>query len=369
MYFGHGAYGVQAASKKYFNKNVTDLTVDECALITALLQRPNYYSPYRRPEAATRRRNIVLHNMLICGFITRENYELACEIDVEAGLKPFDAKEEFGISPYFTEWVRQYLQDKYGLNVYTDGLSVYTTIDSRIQACAEAAVKNHLPKNQAKVTAYWKARNRYLDLIPPSIIEKRGLENIKSNETFIDSIINAKAAVQVALVSLDPSNGHILAMVGGRDFEESKWNRVIQTRRQPGSAFKPIAYATAIDNGYSPSTELLNQPVVMYMDDGKIWKPMNYDHSEGGPTTLREGLRKSYNLIAVRLVQELVPPARVVEFARNLGIESKLDPVDALSLGSCGITALELTSAYGVFANKGILAKPIGILKVVDKFS
>lgn len=368
MYFGHGAYGVQAASRKYFGKDVVSVTPEESALLVALLKAPNHYSPYRRPEAAFKRRNLVLHNMLVCDFITQEQFEIFRNIDVIAGLKPFDAKEEFGNAPYFTEWVRQYLQDKYGLNVYTDGLSVYTTIDSRIQACAEVAVQNHLPNNQKKVNAYFKARNRYLDLVPPSIIEKRGLENIKSNEAFIDSIINANAAVQVGLVALDPSNGYILAMVGGRDFEESKWNRVIQTRRQPGSAFKPIAYATAIDNGYSPSTELLNQPVVVYMDNGDIWKPMNYDHSEGGPTTLREGLRKSYNLIAVRLLQELVPPARVVEFAKNLGIESHLDPVDALALGSCGITALELTSAYGVFANKGILAKPIGILKVVDKY-
>jgi penicillin-binding protein 1A len=368
MYYGHGAYGVQAASKKYFEKNVADLTLDQSALLIALLKAPNYFSPYRHPEAGLQRRNLVLHNMLVCDFISREEYEQACAIEITTGLKTFDAKEEFGTAPYFTEWVRQYLQSKYGIMVYTDGLSVYTTIDTRIQACAEVAVKNHLPTIQAKVTHNFKTRNQYLDLIPPSIIEKKGLQNIKSNPAFIDSIINANAAVQVGMVALDPSNGYILAMIGGRDFEESKWNRVVQTRRQPGSAFKPIAYATAIDNGYSPSNELLNQPVVVYLDNGQIWRPMNYDHSEGGPTTLREGLRKSYNLIAVRLVQELVPPARVVEFARNLGIESFLDPVDALALGSCGVTPIELTSAYGVFANKGILAKPIGILKVVDKY-
>lgn len=368
MYYGHGAYGVQAAAKKYYDKNVADLNLEQSALLIALLKAPNYFSPYRRPEAGLQRRNLVLYNMFVCDFISREEYDRAKNTEITAGLKPFDAKEEFGIAPYFTEWVRQYLQSKYGLKVYTDGLSVYTTIDTRIQACAEVAVKGHLPTLQAKVDNNFKARNQYLDLIPPSVIEERGLQNIKSDPAFIDSIINANAAVQVGMVALDPSNGYILAMIGGRDFEETKFNRVVQTRRQPGSAFKPIIYATAIDNGYSPSTELLNQPVVMYLENGQIWRPMNYDHSEGGPTTLREGLRKSYNLIAVRLIQELVPPPRVVEFARNLGIESFLDPVDALALGSCGVTPLELTAAYGVFANKGILAKPMGIIKVVDKY-
>lgn len=370
MYFGHGAYGVQAAARKYFNKDVINLTVEESALLAALLQRPNYYSPYRNPDAATRRRNIVLHNLLVCNYISREEYEIARIVPITENLKKFDANEEFGIAPYFTEQIRRYLQKKsnYGIKVYTDGLSVYTTLDSRIQAAAEAAVKQYLPPSQEKVNKYFKQRNRFRRFLDPEYVRERGIKNIAADEAFVDSVINANAVVQIGLIALDPATGYILAMIGGRNFEESKWNRAIQTRRQPGSAFKPISFAAAIDNGYSPSTELLNQPVVLRMDNGDIWNPQNYDHSEGGPTTLREGLRKSYNLIAVRLIQELVPPVEVVKFARFLGIKSHLDAVDALALGSCGLTLVELTSAYGVFANKGILAQPMSMIRVEDKY-
>jgi len=366
MYFGHGAYGVQAAAQKYFGKNVLDLRVEECALLTALLQRPNYYTPYRNPKATLDRRNVVLHNMLVCDYLSREEYESARQTPIK--IKEYDEREEFGIAPYFTETIRQYLQEKHGLKVYTDGLSVYTTLDSRIQACAEAAIKAHLNQSQEKFNKTMRIRDRFLEFLDPDYVRRRGIQNIRNDEAFVDSVIDANSPVQVALVALDPKTGYILAMVGGRDFEESKFNRVLQTRRQPGSAFKPIAYAAAVDNGYSPSTELLNQPVVSYMVDGTPWKPENYDHSEGGPTTLREGLRKSLNLIAVRLIQELVPPARVVEFANNLGIESPLDAVDALALGSCGVKPIELTSAFGVFANKGISAKPMDIIRVEDKY-
>lgn len=366
MYFGHGAYGVQAAAQKYFNKDVISLNLVESALLTALLPRPNYYSPYRNPEVALRRRNTVLHNMLTCRYITREEFEHARNTPIE--VKEYDPKEEFGIAPYFTEMIRQELQTKYGLGLYTDGLSVYTTLDSRVQVCAEAAVKSYLPTLQEKVTRYYRTRDRYLEFIPKEYIRERGLERIRADKALVDSVLKANITVQTACVALDPTNGYILAMIGGRNFEESKYNRVVQARRQPGSAFKPIAYATAIDNGYSPATELLNQPVVVQLVTGEIWKPLNYDHSEGGPTTLREGLRKSYNLIAVRLVQELVPPSQVVDFAHKLGIESQLDAVDAIALGCCGVTPLELTSAYCVFDNKGIRTRPMAILRVEDKY-
>lgn len=366
MYLGHGAYGVQAAAKKYFDKNLLNLSIEESAMITALLQRPNYYSPFRNPTAALSRRNLVLRNMLNCHYLTKEEFEQSIQTPIYT--REFDENEEFGIAPYFTEWVRQQLQDRYGIKLYEDGLSVYTTIDTRIQACAEAAVKSHLHVNQEKITTYYRTRDRFLQFLTPEFIKAKGIENIRANKAFIDSVIEANATVQVGLVALDPQNGDILAMIGGKNFEQSKYNRVLQARRQPGSAFKPIVFATAIDNGYSPSTEVLNQPVVLYLDNGDIWKPENYDHSEGGPTTLREGLRKSLNLVSVRVIQELVPPREVVKLAKNLGISSNLDAVDALALGSCGITPLELTAAFGVFGNKGIYAEPRSIIRVEDKY-
>ncbi|MBN1352269.1 PBP1A family penicillin-binding protein [candidate division KSB1 bacterium] len=366
MYYGHGAYGVQAAAHRYFKKRLFELTPADAALIVAQLQRPSYYSPYRNPKAALHRRNVILNNMRVCGYLSEDGYEF--EKNRPLTLSPFTQEEEFGIAPYFTEWVRQELQKKYGYNVYTDGLSVYTTLDSRLQAAAEAAIKTHLPEVQASVTKRLKVGDRLKRFIAPELLAEKSFRELKSDTAFIDSVISANAAVQVALVSIDPRTGYILAMVGGRDFAESKFNRAIQALRQPGSAFKPIAYAAAIDNGYSPSTELLNQPVVVIMPDGKRWQPQNYDRSEGGPTTLRKGLQHSLNLIAARLVQELVPPRQVVDFAHKLGITNDLQAVDAIALGACEVIPIEITSAFGVFANKGLLAQPIAITKVVDKY-
>ncbi|UCE05239.1 MAG: hypothetical protein JSW07_16695, partial [bacterium] len=174
--------------------------------------------------------------------------------------------------------------------------------------------------------------------------------------------------IQVALVAIDPANGHILAMIGGRDFEKSKWNRAIQATRQPGSTFKPIVYTAAIDNGYAPCFELLNQPVVLYLPNGDRWAPHNYDYSQGGPTMLRDGLKHSYNLVTARLVQEVVPPKTVADYAHKLGLSTPIPPYDAIALGSADVILIEITSAFGVFANQGVLAKPLYIFKVVDKY-
>lgn len=366
IYFGHGAYGVQSAAYRYFKKRLNDLTLEEVTLIIAQAPSPSYFSPYRNPEAALRRRNIILRNMLVCNHISLNEYEYAKNRPLK--LSPLNPEEEFGIAPYFTEWVRQQLQSKYGKDVYTDGLTVYTTLDTRIQAAAEKATKAHLPTIQEKINKNFKTGNKWRKFIDPELLRKKSFNELKSDPVLVDSLIEANATVQVALVSIDPKTGYVLAMIGGRDFGESKFNRAIQAKRQPGSAFKPIAFTAAIDNGYSPSTELLNQPVVVIMPDGTRWNPPNYDHSEGGPTTLRCGLQHSLNLVAARLVQELVPPRVVVDFAHKLGISNELQAVDAIALGACEVVPIEITSAFGVFANKGLLAKSISIIKVVDKY-
>lgn len=366
IYFGHGAYGVQAAAHRYFKKPLRDLTLDEAALIIAPAPNPTYYSPYSNPGAVLRRRNVILRNMLVCGYITQEDYEYARNTPINLAEKNPD--EEYGIAPYFTEWVRQQLQDTHGYDVYTRGLSVYTTLDTRLQAAAEKAVRDYLPTIQEKVTTSLRTGHKWRQFVDPEILRKKRFSELISNPTFVDSVIQANAVVQAALISIDPRTGYILAMVGGRDFAEYKFNNAIQAKRQPGSAFKPIAFAAAIDNGYSPSTELLNQPVVVIMPNGDRWEPKNYDRSEGGPTTLRYGLQQSLNLIAARLVQELVPPRAVVDFAHKLGITTELEAVDAIALGACEVKPIEITSAFGVFANKGLLAKPMPIIRVVDKY-
>lgn len=366
MIFGHGTYGVQAASQTYFGKDVNDLTIAQCALLAGMLQRPASYYPYRFPERAKKRRNVVLGRMLAEKYITREEYEQAIASDLGIIPQKEEAKDEF--AAYFTEYVRRNLQKKYGWDLYKGGMKIYTTLDSRVQACAERAVKKLLPERQAVVNRNMRKEKQFVKLVPPSLLRKHTLSELMANKTFVDSLINEKCRVQVALVAIDPRNGHILAMIGGRSFKESQFNRAVQAVRQPGSIFKPFVYTAAVDNGYMPYYEKLNQPIVVHLYDGTRWTPHNYDGSIGGKTTLREGLRRSLNLVTARLVQEDVPPEIVIKYARNLGITTPLDPVDAIALGSCGVIPIQVISAFGVFANKGVLVKPMSVLRVEDKY-
>ncbi|HDP99562.1 MAG TPA: PBP1A family penicillin-binding protein [bacterium] len=366
MYFGHGAYGVQTAAQRYFNKDAIDLNLVECALLTGVLASPTTFSPYRFYDRILQRRNLVLHNMYTQGYISEEEYLLARSEPIV--VVDSDKRLEFGIAPYFTEHIRQRLQQSYKMNLYTAGLNVYSTLDTRLQSAAERAVEAQLNKLQSSFNERLIATGKIRNYLPDSLA-KIPIPQLKKNQPgLLDSIATSNFTMQVAFVALDPNNGNVLAMIGGRDFEESKYNRAVQMRtRQPGSTFKPIVYTAAIDNGYPPSFELLNQPVVLYLPSGDRWAPHNYDRSQGGPTTLREGLRRSLNLVTARLVQEVVPPRTVVDYARKLGLTTDLPVVDAIALGSGSVSPIELTSAFGVFANQGILAKPLFYSQVVDK--
>lgn len=379
MNFGHGNYGVQAAGLYFYGKNAEELLLDECAMLTGLLQRPTTMSPYSQldvenPQAdstfrAFKRRNLVLFNMYKRGIIDDSLYTESRSAPIVSKLRIRSDDDEFGIAPYFTEYVRQELQERYHMGLYKDGYTVYTTLDTRAQASAERAVKNHLAKQQKTLATYLINKNKLRDLIDPETLEKQTYREIRKNRAFVDSLVSVKAPVQVALIALDPENGNVLALIGGRDFAESKFNRAIQMRtRQPGSTIKPIIYTAAIDNGYSPCTELLNQPVVLNLPNGDRWAPRNYDLSQGGPTTFREALRRSLNLVTVRLVQELVPPKTVVDYAHKLGLTTNLIPVDAIALGAAEVSPIEMTTAFSVFPNLGAIAKPRIILKVVDKY-
>ncbi len=345
-YFGHGVYGIQSAARKYFNKDVSELTPEESATIIALLKSPAYYSPIRHPDRSKKRRNLVLYNMYTQGYLTREEFDSLKTLPVQVAEN--SATDE--IAPYFAEYVRQklnQLQDSLGVNVYEDGLNVFTTLDSRVQRAMNAAVDSIMPGLQERVTKF--------------------LLGWKEKEEIPDSVFEQKSKVQIAFVAIDHHNGHILAMIGGRDFNESKFNRAVQAKRQPGSAFKPFLYTAAIDNGYPPSYKILNQPVVVNNPDGTRWDPENFDKKFGGLTTLREALRKSINLVAVRLILEIGPRA-VVEYARRMGITTPLRPVPSLAIGSSEVIPLELVSAYGVFANQGIRTEPIAITRIEDRY-
>ncbi|RKY75742.1 hypothetical protein DRQ07_11410 [candidate division KSB1 bacterium] len=284
-------------------------------------------------------------------------------------LKVVDRNTEAGtIAPYFCEYVRKKLYNKYGLRLYTDGLSIYTTLDTRVQACADSAIKSFIPVLEKQIWGKIVKKKKFTDWVDPPLETDEQIAEFLSDSAKVDSLLKARATLQCALVSVDPSNGDIIAMVGGRDFNKSKYNRVTQMKRQPGSNFKPFAYTVAIDNGWPPMTQLLNQPIVITMVDGTQWRPRNYDESTGGPTTLREGLRRSLNLIAARLVQKLIPPEKVVAMAKRFGFTTTIHPFDGVALGQDVVIPLELVAAYSVFANKGIRVEPTAILRVEDKY-
>jgi penicillin-binding protein 1A len=363
-YFGHGAYGVQAAAQRYFKKNVEDLKIEESALLAGLIQLPAPYSPINHPEAAKRRRNIVFYSMLECGYLTRTEFDSLKQMDI---ILPEGEKGRKTIAPYFCEYIRQMLYEKYGEKIYTGGYSIYTTLDTRVQACADSAITAFIPTMDEKILERLLNEDSFAQFVEPPLESEKDIEAFKADTARFRAFIDGKSTVQTALVCLDPTTGHILSMVGGRDFEKSEWNRATQMRRQPGSSFKPIVYTVAIDNGYPPTTELLNQPVVLIMHDGSRWDPPNFDGSTGGLTTLREGIYRSLNLISVRLVQQVIPKEEVVTYARRFGFTTPIEPVDAIALGTEEVIPLELTSAFSVLANRGVRVEPVAVLRVEDK--
>lgn len=345
-FFGNNAYGIRSAARRYFDKNVDEMDIQEAAMLIGVLKGQTYYSPLRYPERAQQRRNVVLSMMVDNGKLERAAFDSLRQLPLN--LNPVDPNE-MQHAPYFTEYIRRQLnqlQDSLAINVYEDGLRVYTTLNTKIQKYMEAAVDSTMENIQTRV------RNQ------------RAFA--KFRESMNDSLFNEITTVQIAFVAIDPHTGHILAMIGGRDFNKSKFNRVTQMTRQPGSAFKPFLYTAAIDNGYTVADEYLNQPTVEINPDGTRWTPKNYEGDVGGLMTLREALRVSKNLVAVRLISDITPQT-VIRYARAMGISSTMRPFSSLALGSFDVIPLELVSAFGIFANNGVHVKPISILKIEDR--
>ncbi|MCB0277302.1 MAG: transglycosylase domain-containing protein, partial [Calditrichaeota bacterium] len=304
---------------------------------------------------AKNRRNTVIDNLVVTGKWSELAISDPASQDAEAvkprGLGTRKYNRNSGVSPYFTEYIRQQLErmeETYKFNIYEDGLKVFTTLDSRVQTAMDSAIAQQLPtidERMVSVTNKWREENPEIE----------------------DSVFEALSVLQVAAVALDHQTGHILAMVGGRDFNVYKFNRAVQAKRQPGSTFKPFLYAAAIDNGYKPSDKLLNQPIVITNPDGTRWTPENFDRTFGGLTPLREGLRRSLNLIASRLILEIGPQV-VVDYARNMGLTTSLRPFPSLAMGSSSVIPIEMVSAFGVFANGGVLVEPFGIERIEDRY-
>lgn len=320
VYYGSGAYGVGMASKIYFGKPVSQLDLAECALLAAIPRRPNDYSPYRNPELAIKMRNVVLDKMLEMGFISKEEAERAKNEPLRLAHKQAPQTTRFK-APYFVFWIIDQLSDKYGEDfVYKSGLKIYTTLDLRLQEAAEEAIK-------------------------------RGLERAKG--------LNVH---QGALVAIDYRTGYILAMVGGKDFGESQFNRAVQAKLQPGSAFKIFVYTAAIDKGFKPEDTIMDSPVSFKGANG-IWRPKNNDGRYHGRVTLRYAFAQSINVPAVKLADKIGIDT-VIDYAHKMGITTPLAPYLSTAIGSSAVRVIDMASAIGVIANNGVRCIPQGILRI-----
>jgi len=373
VHFGHGTYGVEAATKRFFGKESKELTIDESAILVGVLPSPASYSPIRHPERAIRRKNTVLRLMREQGYLRLAEYKEA----KSKSLENIHDEPKRGTAPYFTEYVRRILEkedEALGVNIYRDGLKIYTTLDSRLQAIAEAAVLKSIEYNQNKLNKrLFNDREEFEQLSYLTIFPEDSVKMMLKGEMELYKDLRTKLLVQSAFIALNPKNGSILAMGGGRPDYHDQFNRSVQLRRQPGSVFKPFVYTTALDNGYPVTEQLLNQPVVLNvqnMDGSWVkWKPQNYDLSTGGLTTLREGLRKSMNLISVRMVQQGFAPAeQVKKTSQRMGISTNIRAVDAIALGTSEVIPIEMVAAYSALANKGVYSEPFGILRIEDRY-
>ncbi len=450
IYYGHGAYGVEAAAMAYFDKHVKDITLAEAAFIAGLPRAPSHYSPYNNMEKAWQRRAYALNRMVQEGFISANEAEKAANTEFKLKDRYKDNKNK---AQYFVEYIRQYVHKKYGgKNLYRNGLNIYTTLNLKDQQYARQAVLAGLRKADkrygyrgpigktaidvdgtmnlmdsamlnlqssdiankdiyqpgeilkgvvtkineksvdvdlgsktgtidlknmewarvpdTKIDGKWvKIKNPREALEEGDIIEVKILPNeIPLTQNRLKLALEQEPLVQGALISMDVATGQIKSMVGGRNFSESEFNRAVQAYRQPGSAFKPIIYSAALEKGLTPASIIIDSPVI-YGDDNEIdstWKPINFEQKFYGPTTLRNAITHSRNIVTVKIFQRIgMKP--MVDYIRRVGIESPLNKDLSLALGSSGVTLLDLTSTYSIFARGGIKITPSAIRYISDR--
>ncbi len=345
IYFGEGIYGIKTAARYFFNKDLKDLTLREAATLAAIVRSPVFYSPIKYPERNQKRAKLILKVMYDEGVITREEYEEALNEKIVV-TKPKNIRQK-NFGGYILEMIRDYIISRYGEDfLFKGGGKVYTTIDFNLQKTAEIV----------------------LDSLLTEIENKRKIE--PTREEFLqDTTKNKKPDyLEGALLSLNPQTGAILALVGGRSFKESPFNRIIQAKRQPGSAFKPFVYLTAIDNGFYPTDKVMDIPIVLKGQGpgGKDWKPDNYDHKYLGQLTLRDALALSRNLATVNLILKVGPDA-VVMYAKRMGIRTYLPPYPSIALGGVELSPMELITAYAPFQNGGYRIRPYFIQRIEDR--
>ena len=343
IYMGRG-FGFQNASRSYFGKNIADVNVAEAALLAAILNRPGHYDPFRYPERAKSRRDMVLDLMARQGFLSRDEAETwkafpLPEIESEGPPR--------SMAPYFEEWVRDIIQDRFGSDIYRVGMRVYTTLDFDMQRAAREALDEGLLRVESDSSAFRHPRYAEFDSV----------------ESFTGS---STPYLQGAFVALDPKTGHVLAIVGGRDFEQSKFDRVRLARRQAGSSFKPFVYTAAVASGIPASRIVVDAPVVYPQVSGEDWRPSNFGGKFKGPMTLREGLYTSTNMIAIKLGWEEVGIETVAQITRSMGIRTEIERFPSTTIGAAEVIPLQMAEAYSAFPNMGSKVRPFPILKVED---
>ncbi len=328
IYLGSSTYGVEAACQTYFGKSVEDITLAQAALIAGLPKAPSVYSPLKNPELAKKRRHIVLQQMLAAKIITLQEYTSA---KAEKIVQP-PQKTKQTQAGHFIEYVKTILKKQFDLKgIYSKGLNIHTSLNLDLQMAADKSVLNHMAQLESRM-------------------EKQGLNSEK---------------VDCALIAIDVKTGKILSMVGGKNFNKSVFNRAVQAKRQPGSAFKPLVYATAINQGFSQNDKLLDAPLSYRLDNNRTWRVNNFSKTYLGEITFRKALALSKNTPVVRLMEK-IGIAKVIEFAKNAGISSKLHYNLSLALGTSEVSLIELTASYIPFANMGIKVEPFSIVKVID---
>jgi penicillin-binding protein 1A len=427
FYLNHGVYGVETASNFYFGKSVTDLTLEEAALIAGIFRGPSLYSPYSNVDTTLRRRNHVLNRMVEEGYLSNAQGE-------EAKARPLAVlpwrRGSSDFAAYFFEEVRKYIEKKYGSEVlYRGGLKVYTTLNPTLQRYAEEALlarlremdkqkgwrkdkRNLLKEGKEKLEEEWLEswvtsyveENEVTDAVVLSVARKEAVVKVKrytgklpnkdigwTRTDNLEKLVQRGDVIQVkvkkinpaakeieasldqhpviegAFLAIDPRSGQIKAMVGGYSFQRSEWNRATQAQRQAGSAIKPILYTAALDNGFTPSTIIRDEPVE-FPDKwlGEAWSPKNYDRKYKGAVTVRMGLEESRNVVTARLL-DYISPQTGVDYCRKFGLTSTIYPYLSLSLGTFEVSLLELVSAFTVFPNKGVRVRPYFISRIEDR--
>ena len=434
MYLGHGAYGVEAASRLYFNKSNKQLNLEEAALIAGIFQTPERQSPFVDMKRALARRNIVLQRMADEKYVTQARADQAKQTPIVTRGQPTQPP---GIAPFFVEEVRKHLERRYGAKVlYENGLAVHTTIDAALQENANRAIEHGLrrydkrhgwrkprrnvleeqhsiegfrddrwsrpmvpgdvvpavvvtaPKTGAARVRFgryradlnrdayaWTRKTSAADLFKPGDLIDVAIVKLPAGSGGTANVPGADLAtvtldqtpiVEGALVAIENRTGQIKAMVGGWNFNRSKFNRAVQAYRQLGSTFKPIVYTAAIDRGYTPTSIIVDAPVSYQAGNGQVYSPQNYDHKFDGPISLRWALEESRNIPAIKMMDTL-GPKHVLEYAKKFGLDENFPPYLPIALGAGDATLVEITSAYTAFPNQGVRMKPFGVLTVKDR--